>query len=201
MTIYKAPCDLPSLCYLTHPFHTGTCCSSKTCRKVLLKGLSLFPTNSRVAPFPLIFLPSPFSSSPVHFSTPELPVDKSHRHVGFHLPLLLPLGPFLGLLGWFPLLSLTSIFCVLSLLFSSVHVLQRENLIHFMTVNTTSVLCAADFQIKISSPNLSSALNTWISSYEPVILWMSPLPYAEHVFSQSCLSPSSVAQNRAPPST
>lgn len=38
--------------------------------------------------FPLIFLPSPFSSSPIPYSPSLLPVDKSHRHVDTHIPLL-----------------------------------------------------------------------------------------------------------------
>lgn len=144
-------------------------------------GKSYFRASPCFPPTPELYLFHYISSISIFFfSCSLLTLWGPSRPVSSHLYLLPPLGLFLGLLGWLPLLFLTSIFCVLSLLFSSVHVLQnmREKLVHFMTVNTTSVLCAEDFQINISSPNLSSALNTWISSYKPAILWMSPLTCA-----------------------
>lgn len=62
--------------------------------------LSLFTCQCHSSTsFPCISYILFFSS--VHFSNPELLVDKSDRHFWSYLTLLLPLGPFLGLLGTF----------------------------------------------------------------------------------------------------
>lgn len=134
-----------------------------------------------VSPLSLVFPKSYFFSS-VHFSNPELLVDKSDRHFRSYLTLLPPLGPFLGLLAWHLLFFLTLIVCALSLLFFP-HMFSRENPIYFMTLNTASVLYAEDFQINISSPNLSSALNSCVSNCELVILLNVSLNMSKHVFS------------------
>lgn len=97
--------------------------------------------------FLLYFLNLHFSSfsSSVKSSISEL-LYRSDRQVSPGFTLLPPLGPFLGLLRWHPLLFPTLIFCALSLLFF-LHMFPRGNPIYFMSWKTASVLYAEDFQI------------------------------------------------------